>query len=215
MQTCFADLRSQDAVEGLRCAHDALFEAELMTIEATSDFEVLSEKNSAVKEELEAKSRAVEELDKAKEVAANEAKRLVEICKQVQIEADDATQLFFSNMPKEQSVEELELAIESERAALELMHEGNGGVIKEFEKRQREIDRLKARLIEVKEALTELETSIDTVRKKWEPRLDKLVKRISSSFSYNMKQINCAGEVSVHKDDNFDQWAIQIQVKFR
>ena len=186
-----------------------------MTIEATSDFETLSEKNSAVKEELEAKSRAVEELDKAKEVAGNEAKKLIEICKKVQIEADDATQVFFSNMPKDQSVEELEIAIESERAALELMHEGNGGVIKEFEKRQREIDRLKARLIEVKEALTELESSIDTVRKKWEPRLDKLVKRISSSFSYNMKQINCAGEVSVHKDDNFEQWAIQIQVKFR
>ena len=186
-----------------------------MTIEASSDFEVLSEKNSAVKKELEAKGRTVEELEKAKEVAGSEAKRLIEICKKVQIEADDATQLFFSNMPKDQSVEELEAAIESERAALELMHEGNGGVIKEFEKRQREIDRLKARLIEVKEALTELETSIDTVRKKWEPRLDKLVKRISSSFSYNMKQINCAGEVSVHKDDNFDQWAIQIQVKFR
>ena len=41
MRRCFADLRYQDAVEALRCAHDSLFEAELMTIEATSDFEIL------------------------------------------------------------------------------------------------------------------------------------------------------------------------------
>ena len=186
-----------------------------MAIEATSDFEILSEKNGAVKEQLEAKKREVEGLEKAQESTSKEAKRLMEVCKKIQREADAATQEFFSNMRREQTLEDLEAEIESERAALELMHEGNGGVIKEFEERQRKIDRLKARLTEVENALTELGTSIANIRTKWEPKLDKLIKRISDSFGYNMKQINCAGEVSVYKDDDFDQWAIQIQVKFR
>ena len=57
---------------------------------------------------------------------------------------------------------------------------------------------------------------IDRIRAKWEPELDQLVALISDAFFHNFAQIGCAGQVGVHKDDeDFGQWAIRIEVKFR
>ena len=187
-----------------------------MLIEAKSDVEVLTERNSAVKHELETKSREVDELGKAHEHANGEVKKLVDGVKKVLANVDEATKEFLGRRSKDETLEELDIEIESENARLELMHEGNGGVIREFEQRQKKIDGLRARLEEVQNALTEVDTAIKDAREQWEPKLDKLIKRISESFAYNMKQISCAGEVGVYKDEeDFDQWAIQIRVKFR
>ena len=187
-----------------------------MLIEAKSDVEVLTERNSAVKHELEVKTREVDELGKAHEHAIAEVKKLVDGVKRVLADADEATKEFLGRRSKDETLEELDIEIESENARLELMHEGNGGVIREFEQRQKRIDGLRTRLEEVQNALVELDVAIKEAREQWEPRLDKLIKRISESFAYNMKQINCAGEVGVYKDEeDFDQWAIQIRVKFR
>ena len=187
-----------------------------MLIEAKSDVEVLTERNSAVKHELEAKNREVEDLGKACEHAVTQARKLLVICQNIMTSADEATKEFLRNRSQEETLEELEVEIESENARLELMHEGNGSVIREFEQRQKRIDGLRARLEEVQNVLTEFDTRIKDAREQWEPKLDRLIKRISESFAYNMKQINCAGEVGVYKDEeDFDQWAIQIRVKFR
>jgi len=188
-----------------------------MLIEANSDFEVLTERNSTIKYDLETKRKEAEEITKASERISSLARKLLDKCHQLMVEGEDdpVKKAFFHNLPAEQTVEEHDLEIETEKARLELMHEGNGGIVREFEKRQQSIDSLKARLQEVDAGLEELNSNITEIRSKWEPQLDKLVKRISDSFAYNMKQINCAGEVSVYKDEDFDQWAIQIQVKFR
>lgn len=188
-----------------------------MHIEANSDFEVLTERNSTIKHDLETKRKEVEEITKASERASAFARKLVGKCKVLIAEGDKDPVLktFFSELPEGQTLEELDLEIETEKARLELMHEGNGGIIREFEKRQQSIDALKVRLQDVDAGLEELTREITEIRSQWEPQLDRLVKRISDSFAYNMKQINCAGEVGVYKDEDFDQWAIQIQVKFR
>ena len=186
-----------------------------MLIEANSDVAVLTERNGAIKEHLETKQREVDEIAKNQNRIAKEARKILDQCGELMSGLDELTKDFLSNLDPNQTLEELELEIDSEEARLELMHEGNGGIIREFEARQQKIDSLKARLEEVNAALEELGTKITEIRNQWEPQLDKLVKRISNSFAFNMKQINCAGEVSIHKDEDFDQWAIQIQVKFR
>ena len=186
-----------------------------MLIEADSDVAVLTERNSAIKEHLEAMQLQVQEITKTQQRVASDARKILNKCSELLNGIDELTREFLDNRPPNQGLEELENEIDSEEARLELMHEGNGGIVREFEVRQQKIDSLKARLGEVNEALEELSTKINEVRNQWEPQLDKLVKRISDSFAFNMKQINCAGEVSVYKDEDFDQWAIQIQVKFR
>ena len=206
----------QNAAVTLRDIHSALHEAEIMAIEASSDLSTLMERNSSVKERLQNKQQEVDDISREKLAAASTAQRLLEVCRNLMTTADETTAAFFQTLPEGQTSEELEVEIESERARLELMHEGNGGVIREFEQRQRRIDALKAKLEEISHSLGELDEKIQELRGKWEPELDQLVGKISDSFSFNMQQISCAGEVSVFKDEeDFDQWAIHIRVKFR
>lgn len=205
----------QDAVDHLRELHHSLHEAEIILIEASSDLAILIERNSSVNDMLEAKRAEVQAIVRETEAASTEARQLLEICKNLMTTADPALHSFFSTMPEGQSIEDLDLEIESERGRLELLHEGNGGVIREFERRQKRIDALKTNLEDIDHGLSELDKKIQEIRGVWEPELDGLVQKISASFSFNMKQINCAGEVGVYKDDDFDQWAIQIRVKFR
>lgn len=187
-----------------------------MSIEASSDLATLIERNSSVKEMLESKHRELDEILRESEACSTEARRLLEVCKNLMMTEDPALSAYLNAMPENQTSEEFEIEIESERARLELMHEGNGGVIREYEQRQKRIDALKANLGDINYGLGELGEKIKGLRDRWEPELDGLIRKISDSFSFNMKQIHCAGEVSVFKDeDDFDQWAIQIRVKFR
>ena len=203
-------------METLQEVHSELHKAEILLIEANSDLEILTERNSAVKDLLEQKRRELVAIVAETNSVQAEAKRLLDMCKNIMATQDEAQAEFFRTLPEGQTSEELENEIESEKARLELMHEGNGGVIKEFEQRQKKIDQLKLKVQDWSHALEELDVHIKEIRGKWEPELDSLIKKISESFAYNMKQINCAGEVSIFKDEaDFDQWAIQIQVKFR
>lgn len=186
-----------------------------MLIEATSDFEVLRDRNSSVKELLEDQQRQVDALVGESEAIQKTAKAALEKCQQILARVHDELRNFLVALPADQTTEQLESEIESEKARLELMHEGNGGVIKEYEQRKKKIDALAARLQEIKNALSEFDDKIKELRDRWEPELDSLVEKISNSFSLNMEQISCAGEVGIHKDEDFDQWAIQIRVKFR
>ena len=186
-----------------------------MLIEATSDFDILKERNSSVEDLLVEQRHQVDSLAKETDALQKTAKALLDKCTQLMTGVDDEVRNFLLALPASQTTEQLESEIESEKARLELMHEGNGGVIKEFEQRQKKIDVLTTRLEQIKNALSELEDKIKELRDQWEPELDSLVGKISNSFSLNMEQISCAGEVGVHKDEDFDQWAIQIRVKFR
>ena len=185
-----------------------------MLIEAISDYEVLKERNGSVQERLQSQQGVVDALeDKARE-AREDATHLMSECQGL-LSGEPELVAFLRGLSEGQTTEALEAEIDSEKARLDLMHEGNGGVIKEYEARQKKIDSLTTRLQEIKLALSELDDKIKEIRDQWEPELDLLVKKISDSFSFNMAQINCAGEVGVYKDDDFDQWAIQIRVKFR
>ena len=186
-----------------------------MLIEAISDFEVLSGRESEVKQQLETRQREVDEIIVATAQLNTQARKLMAECQKINEGLDDATRGYLGELAGRMTPEDLQNEVESEKARLDLMHEGNGGVIREYEERQKKIDALKTRLQGIEVALEEFNANIKIVRDKWEPRLDKLVKRISASFAFNMKQISCAGEVSVHKDEEYDHWAIQIQVKFR
>lgn len=108
-----------------------------------------------------------------------------------------------------------EAEIEATTARLEMVHEGNPQIIQEYEARSKEIARIQRKLTQLEEELGEAEGKINEVRLRWEPELDNLVAQISEAFGENFARIGCAGEVTVYKDEDFDQWAIQIQVRFR
>ena len=205
-------------VETLRIAYDEVREAEIMYIEANSDLEILSARNSDVKRRLDTKKKEIEQLEAICKEARDQAKIALKKAQKMKAEADDAVNAFLDEQGSHLStltVEELEGEIDSEKARLELMHGGDGHMIVQYERREREIERLKQKLEVVESGLAEITGKIATIRGQWEPKLDALVERISRAFNHNMQQISCAGEVGIHKDNEFDQWAIQIMVKFR
>lgn len=165
----------------------------------------LEEERQAVKElEIEAK--------KVKEVA----QRALEVCQEIRADPESADHLDeWGAISNDLTVDHLEMEIAAEESKLEYIHANNPNAIRDFEKRQKDVDRLKEKIAGTEEQLGELQRRINHVRGKWEPELDKLIAEISDAFSYNFEQIGCAGEVGVHKDDDFEQWAIQIKVKFR
>ena len=201
-------------MESLRVCHNNLHEAELLLIEAASDFEILKERNSSVQDLLKSQKEEVDELEKESREVREQATHLMEECQRLLLGEAELV-AFLRALPEGQTIEALEAEIDSEKARLELMHEGDGNVIREYEARQKKIDALTLRLQEIKSASSELDDKIKELKDRWEPELDFLVKNIRDSFSLNMEQISCAGEVAVFKDDDFDQWAIHIRVKFR
>ncbi|KAL8659993.1 MAG: hypothetical protein Q9226_000156, partial [Calogaya cf. arnoldii] len=188
------------AVETLQARHLEVYEAEIMLIEAESDLAALEEKNAAQKEMLVLRQREVEHLDKEVKELKEKAARLLNKAKELLavVEANEDTALHdhIQTLSEDQTSEKLEEEIESEKARLELMHEGSDrGVIKEFETREKRISTLKANLEGLREELEQAGERIQGVRERWEPELDRLVGLISRSFGENMKEIGCAGEV--------------------
>ena len=96
-------------------------------------------------------------------------------------------------------------------------------MLEAYEKREKEIQEINARIEQRRNETEELSNEIQVLRKIWEPRLERLVKRMSEAFGSAFRSIGCAGEVLLGKSDkedgaptdDFEKWQIQIKVKFR
>lgn len=128
--------------------------------------------------------------------------------------------------PTDYNMDQFNADLESAKARLDLTQGGSANMIKEFEGRERQIDKLRDKLSGFQTKLAKIQESIDEVRAGWEPKLDALISRISDAFSDSFQRIGCAGQVCLDKVEaatangepggsEFDQWSIQIWVKFR
>lgn len=125
------------------------------------------------------------------------------------------------------SLDNLNADIDSQHAQIRLFVGGNSNVIKIFEDREKQIERLETKLSDYRNKLAGYDAAIKEVRARWEPRLDALIAKISDAFGDSFARIGCAGQVSLDKVEaepgpngepggtEFDQWSIQIHVKFR
>ncbi len=117
--------------------------------------------------------------------------------------------------------------IEEEIAELEAELQGvpsvSSDVIRRYREKKNQIESLKAS-IEILEANREkLESKVDKYRGKWEPPLRKLIDRVNEKFGQAFARFDCVGEVRLSEGDksgpdghlNYDQWCIEILVKFR
>ena len=207
-------LRHREAIERIRNAHHAVIEAEICSIEALSDIQGLKDRNAHIMERVETEKLNVQQ-------AAEEATRTRDAGRDLSVRVQDLLahepekRDLFSELCQDKDPETMQLEIDAEAAKLDLIHAANPNVMREFEKRGAEIARLSRKMEGVNEKLDGLSREIEEIMAKWEPRLDELVSRINDAFAYNFEQISCAGEVRVHKDENFDAWALDIMVRFR
>lgn len=205
-------------------------QAEIQRIEAMSDLENIEERFKQDKEIVKAKERELGEVMRRVRELSEESHRLrreANKVTQAAREQSDFKQLLEELQANPPTPDQLEADIDSEKARLNLTHEVREGVVQEFEERQRTIDSLKEKLATQDQQLAEFNHAIDEIRSQWEPQLDSLVQKISDAFSDSFDRIGCAGQVTVDKPQeepgpngepggsNFDQWSIQILVKFR
>jgi chromosome segregation ATPase len=186
-----------------------------MKIEAKSDLDQLQSRHEAERAQLDEARAVVQEQAQITAALLSEGQRLQQEC--MNTHAEDATEreLEVLEEVKVMDPDELETNIQSTEARLEMTAGGNAGIIAEYEDRAKKIERDRGRLTGLVDTLQQLQSQIEEIKGQWEPRLDALVSEISEAFAENFAKIQCAGEVGVHKDEDFEQWAIQIRVKFR
>jgi chromosome segregation ATPase len=206
----------QKTVTQLRAFHEALVEGEIRLIESNSEYNALEMENRDILQKQQRKQAEIQTLSDRNNTLRDEFKRL-----------SNATQKSLDSLQPEEkamvleyrqlsSLEALELEVSAVAARLEMMVEGNSGVIRAFEKRKDDIARTKEKLEEHIASLEDTKVKITEIREQWEPELDALISKISDAFAHNFEQIGCAGEVEVYKDEeDFDKWSIQISVRFR
>ncbi|KAK5115109.1 hypothetical protein LTR62_001806 [Meristemomyces frigidus] len=203
------------AVNSLRDHIVQHVDVQILAIEAKSDLEQLQLRTKHERQLLKQCEQEGQRLAAELKIFLEQGKRLQAQCQAV--EMDDFTKNIYDEEVSKWAEDELEVEIQSVQAQLELNGGGHGGarVLQEFEERAQLIEQKRAELADVEAVLAELDAKLVEIKGLWEPRLDELISQISEAFGENFGKIQCAGEVGVHKDEDFENWAIQIKVKFR
>lgn len=199
----------------LRRYHQDVVEAKIRLIEVNSDISTLTERNSAIVEQVAREEELVRHVEQEAKRVKDKASKAMDVCKEIQADPENESIIELIREDLTMSIETLEQEIGAEQSKLDFMQASNPRAIEQYEARQRELDTLREHMEQKAERLQALDAKIARTRSRWEPELDALIAKISEAFSYNFEQIGCAGEVSVHKDEDFELWAIQIKVRFR
>jgi chromosome segregation ATPase len=214
VKKCDLALKHKAQVEALRVAHSALLEARIRLIEAASDVDALKARNEGIAQQLEDERQALNRATREAVETKQAAKECLRVCQAILAQYEEHND-YFQSLDSELTLEQLTNDIDAEKSKLDYIHEGNPGALKEFQDREVSIDKMIDKIRDSDRKLESFNRRITEVKEKWEPELDKLIAEISTAFAYNFEQISCAGEVGVHKDEDFDLWSIEIRVKFR
>ncbi|TIA86441.1 hypothetical protein E3P99_03678 [Wallemia hederae] len=116
----------------------------------------------------------------------------------------------------DQSLEELEDALAVEKSNLEMNSNISSGVVEAYEKREKIIAGQNKDIEKRQRDYDKKKAYIDRIKSQWEPTLLKLIAAVSERFSRAFQRFGCAGEVKLFRHPtDYEQWAIEIYVKFR
>lgn len=184
-------------------------------MEANSEVDSLKDENIQIKTAVEALKARIKELADQKKNLSDEYRRIATRAQRNWNALTEEEREIVQEFSGLATLQDLNNEIEAVTARLELMADGNPQAVKEYENRERMIAQKEQVLTTIAENLESTRGKITDIRGRWEPRLDELVATISDGFSHNFAKIGCAGQVGVHKDEDFEKWSIQIQVRFR
>jgi chromosome segregation ATPase len=206
-------------MQRVRTAVKDLIRVELVLVEADSDRRAFENRNRDIIRVLDEKREEVRTLQAEKKrlfaLYSRYHSQYQDIINDIDEDTRRIHQEIVERVPKP-DLDELDAEITSTRQRIELVSPGNPRVLGEYQRRARKIEEHAAELARAEAEAEELGRRVAEIRGRWEPRLDRLVARISAAFAYNFEQIRCAGQVSVHKDEeDFEKWSILIHVKFR
>ncbi|KAI1434802.1 P-loop containing nucleoside triphosphate hydrolase protein [Xylaria sp. CBS 124048] len=208
-------LKHKELLADIRNAYQELQEAQIRLIEAKSDVKTLEARNHEIKQNLDDQKEAIARTRAESHRLKGEAEKAQdEVSQAAGNDGDRLPEL--TALAKDKTVDDLDNEIIDEESKLEYVHAVDPSVLRQFLKRAQEIQSLTQQKEELTTKFESLSNQTQELRQKWEPRVDSLIAQISDAFAYNFEQINCAGQVDIYKDEeDFEQWAIEIKVKFR
>lgn len=234
-----------EVIHSLKEASQKLLEAEIIAIEAQSDFQTLERLHSTLRDTLKQKESQLNAASKEHEVARQSALALKSSLEEVRQEAETLSEEEDDNslfellqslaMQRDLTEQTLEDMIDAENAKLGLTDGGinAANVIREYEERAKKIEKLQTKLRDYNKKQDEYISSIKTIRESFEADLQSIIEKIDAAFAESFERIGCAGQVKVHKASSedpadcteelggqengldFANWAIHILVKFR
>ncbi|KAF8589644.1 P-loop containing nucleoside triphosphate hydrolase protein [Ramaria rubella] len=160
------------------------------------------------------------------EAAKKDSTDKVKITREKLASVDDELQQTFKQLEEEDQQKDpndrwtsgnVAALLETEQAKLDLNHATDSGVIAAYEARQNEIATLQESVKTKEKKFRRLQEQIQKTRDRWYPALTELVTAIGEKFSaaFDQAGINCAGEIRIAENEEYDKWAIEIFVKFR
>lgn len=114
-------------------------------------------------------------------------------------------------------LEELVNHMEEIQARIDCMSRSNGNIVEEFEARCREIESLREAINDSSKSSDALETELQKLHDKWFPEISRVVDVINGNFTRFMSTMGFAGEVEITRnaERDYDEYGIQIRVKYR
>ena len=236
-----AAVRYAEMVNQVKEAMIKVIEAEVLSIEAESDFQVLSERNKAIKEMLQSKEKEESTAAETARTMMARVQQLLSQAKRIRAEAlelEQSGQDGFLTLVKQMTAEKWtpdmhSAEVDTVKAQIELTAGGNADAVRQYEERGKKMEELRARVGNVEDEVKKTLEAIREVRAAWEPTLEALVAKISDAFGESFARIGCAGQVEVGKANSrlpedcteeaggeqngldFANWTINISVKFR
>lgn len=126
---------------------------------------------------------------------------------------DERLSRIFSTLPDD--LGEIDDKIHEYQAMAELCF-GDEGVLKEYEEREKKIEKLQEEVKSEEGSVDQDKQNIDQLKQRWLEPLRKLVdEKVSAKFGDFFRQMNCAGEVKLKESEDFNKYGVEILVKFR
>lgn len=130
--------------------------------------------------------------------------------------ADFAYTELFKTLPD--YLEELQTQIDELQGRIDCMGSGiDRSVFVDYEKQQKEIETLNAKILDSQSSSEQLEMDISNLHQVWFPEITKVVDTINKKFGSFMNKMGFVGEVEiVHNNErDYNDYGIQIRVQYR
>ena len=198
---------------------EAVLQAEKMRIQT------LEREYTAKKQELEsnhenyqanlekasvAAHKALEEANVINNLPRDSKKKLQELTN------SDEYRTHFMKYPD--TIEQLEMDIAQAEAIQQCSSSVDENVIKDFEIRAKRIEELRREFEKKNQKLTNHQNNYENTKNEWMGQVEEMISTINSKFSDLFKLLKCAGEISLGRPDNledFSRYGICIKVSFR
>ena len=116
------------------------------------------------------------------------------------------------------TIDNLETDIAQSEAIQQCSSSVDENVIRDFENRAKRIEELKREFEKKNQKLTNHQNNYENTKNEWMTQVEEMIDSINSKFSDLFKLLKCAGEVSLGRPDNledFSRYGICIKVSFR